>query len=722
MVKPTPSPAFISWALALLALMLAGLAALLAPEPLSAASCDEDGSLRRESYFGADSARSRYFTLYLPPCYEISTQAYPLLMLLHGSNADDSQWLRLGFIDALEAAIGSGAAPPMILVLPFGDAIANENNFGGEDYASLLMGLLDHLQQRYRSDGRTAIGGISRGGFWAYHLGLRFPGRFAAVGGHSPFFDPNHVEPRYNPLELARSLALDAEMRLWLDRGSRDFAADGVDQMHVILRDRDIKHQYVVYSGAEHDEASWGRNVADYLAFYSAAFAEKPPAISQAEQTIETGRELWIPAAAFSALQTSIGREQLDAILAGDIDLRLTLSESAAERLRERGIEPHRDTRIAADDNLERLLWSDKLSFTLLPFDKLRPRLRPLWLDGKPVVDQLDDYPLIFDSGDSSFHPGRLTRITLSGTTALARGTRTALDEMGIESSASGIRDYVSASDYFHLTHEASLADSCPQFTEAVLGGANSLCMKSQHAGLFDILKVDVVDATGNHINDFGYAAFEDTLAHFEAAGMHIVGGGRKLDAAREALILSHNGNQVAWLACNAVGPYYALVNEEPSALGGPRPGAAFCDRAWLADSLPVLAAQYDLVLLTLHYQEYESYTPTPRQQADYRAYAEWGADVVIGTAEHKPMTFEFYRTRRGETAFIHYGLGNLYFDQSFWGNKRFFLDTLYVYDSKLLGVELFPGLIDDRARPRLLTGDDQFNFLHFMMIQQNGF
>ncbi len=720
MVKPNPSSAIFSPALALLALILAGLAALLAPATLSAAGCDEAGTLSRESYLGA--ARSRYFTLYLPPCYEISTQSYPLLMLLHGSNADDSQWLRLGFIDALEAAIGSGAAPPMILALPFGDALANENAFGGGGYDSLLIDLLDHLQQRYRSDGRTAIGGISRGGFWAYHLGLRFPGRFAAIGGHSPFFDPSHVEPRYNPLELARSLALDAEMRLWLDRGSRDFAADGVDQMHVILRDRDVKHQYVVYSGAGHDEASWGRNVADYLAFYSAALAEKPPSISQAERTIETGRELWIPAAAFSALQTSIGRQQLDAILAGDVDQRLTLSESAAERLREHGIEAHRDTRIAADDNLERLLWRDKLSFTLLPFDELRPRLRPLWLDGKPVVDQLGDYPLIFDNGASSFQPDRLTRITLSGTTALARGTRTALDEIGLERSASGIRDYVSASDYFHLTNEASLADTCPQFTEAVLGGANSLCMKSQHAGLFDLLKVDVVDVTGNHINDFGYAAFEESLAYFEAAGMHIVGGGRNLDAAREALILSHNGNQVAWLACNAVGPYYALVNEEPSALGGPRPGAAFCDRAWLADSLPVLAAQNDLVLLTLHYQEYESYTPTPQQQADFRAYAEWGADLVIGTAEHKPMTFEFYRTRRGETAFIHYGLGNLYFDQSFWGNKRFFLDTLYVYDSKLLGVELFPGLIDDQARPRLLTGDDQFNFLHFMMIQQNGF
>ena len=422
MVKPTPAPASVSPALTLLALFIAGIVSLLAAAAVSAAGCNDAGSIRRETYLGAGTARTRYFTLYLPPCYEISNQSYPLLMLLHGSNADDSQWLRLGFIVALEEAIGSGASPPMILALPFGDAIANENTFGGAGYAAQLIDLLDHLQQRYRSDGRAAIGGISRGGFWAYQLGLSFPGRFVAIGGHSPFFDSNHVEPRYNPLDLARSQALDAEMRLWLDRGSRDIAADGVDQMHVILRDRAVDHQYLVYSGAGHDEASWERNIADYLAFYSGALSGSPPVDWQDQRSTETGKELWIPAAAFAALQTSIGREQLDAILSGAFDQRLALSESAAARLREHGIEPHRDTRIVPDANLERQLWRDKLSFTLLPFDELRPRLRPLWLDGKPVVDQLDDYPLLFDNGAPNYHGDRLTRITLSGTTALARG------------------------------------------------------------------------------------------------------------------------------------------------------------------------------------------------------------------------------------------------------------------------------------------------------------
>ena len=211
-------------------------------------------------------------------------------------------------------------------------------------------------------------------------------------------------------------------------------------------------------------------------------------------------------------------------------------------------------------------------------------------------------------------------------------------------------------------------------------------------------------------------------LDYFDSRGISLVGAGRDLEAARKPLLLEHSGNRVAWIACNAAGPYYALVNEDETLLGGIRPGAAYCDPNWLQDTLPVLAAQADLVMMTIQYHEYESYTPTPQQRSDYRRLAEWGADIVIGTAEHKPMTYEFYRTRRGETAFIHYGLGNLYFDQPYWGNRRFFLDTLYIYGGELLTVEIFPGIIDNLARPRLLEGDDAFNFLHFMMIQQNGF
>ena len=409
-------------------------------------------------------------------------------------------------------------------------------------------------------------------------------------------------------------------------------------------------------------------------------------------------------------------------MLAGQHDPRLILSESAKLQLEGHGFIVHENTVLTTSNRLFSTLWREKRSYTLVPFDELHIHLRPLWIDDVPVVDQLDDYPLVFQSDDPNFFPDKLTRITVSGTTALARHTLPAIDAIGVEEAASGIRDYVLASDFFHITNEASVTPDCPEPKDIRIAGDLSMCMKSGHLRLFDLLDVDVVDLTGNHINDYAFGPLRDTIDIFEQRGIALVGGGRTEAQAREPLVLEHNGSRIGWVACNDVGPAFAYVNEDPQQRFGPRAGAASCDRNWLRDALGTLAAEVDLVLMTVQYREFESFLPQNSHRFDYKTFAEWGADIVIGTAEHKPMTFDFYPTQRGETAFIHYGLGNLFFDQLPWGNRRFFLDTLYVYDGQLLTVELFPGIIDDRARPRLLTGEDQFNFLHFMFIQKNEF
>jgi len=690
------------------------------PSQAQSTECTQDGTTFRDSYNSSVSIRERYYTVYLPPCYDTETESYPLLTLLHGSNSDDGQWMRLGFMTALNTAIRSGDAPPFIVVSLFGENIANENRFDEITYDNILLDFLEQMNTHYRTNGKQAIGGISRGGFWAYHIGLRFPEKFVAIGGHSPFFDLYHAPPEYNPLNLAEQLPADTHLQLWLDRGTDDYAKDGVDRMHVNLDAHRIPHKYVIYPGGEHTEESWGSFIDDYLAFYISAFEREDTVNIQVDT--DSTLELWLPAGGFATLQASIDRDALVGLLAGELSSQLVMARSSFDYLTGQGFTFHASTSVIEDDALDFYLWRDKKLFTLLPFDALTLRFRPLWVDNVPVVDQLDNYPLVWNSDTPNFNPDKLTRITLSGTTAVARQTLTAFDNMGVHNATSGIKDYVLLSDYFHVTNEASVAPTCPQYTSDVLGGNNSMCMKRDHAELFELLDVDIVDLTGNHINDFGYDALNEMFNFFDELGIQVVGGGHTVAEAREPLILEHNGSRIGWIACNHVGPYYALANEDPNALGGVRSGTTDCDANWLREALPLLSADVDLVIVTVQYQEFEDYVPTNQQRIDYQTIADWGADVVIGTAEHKPMTFEFYQTRRGETAFIHYGLGNLFFDQPFWGNMRFFMDTLYIYEGRLHTVELFPGVIDDLARPRLLDGEEQFNFLYFIMFEQNGF
>src|SRR5690606_10815447 len=123
------------------------------------------------------------------------------------------------------------------------------------------------------------------------------------------------------------------------------------------------------------------------------------------------------------------------------------------------------------------------------------------------------------------------------------------------------------------------------------LGGASSFCSNPAHFQLFNLLDVDLVELTGNHNNDYGYEAYQESLNFFYDNEIATVGGGATIAEARQPHFVNSNGNSLAFLACNAVGPYYALVNENENMLGGIRGGAAACDWTWLETAIPDLAA-----------------------------------------------------------------------------------------------------------------------------------
>jgi poly-gamma-glutamate synthesis protein (capsule biosynthesis protein) len=303
----------------------------------------------------------------------------------------------------------------------------------------------------------------------------------------------------------------------------------------------------------------------------------------------------------------------------------------------------------------------------------------------------------------------------------MARNTLPALDENGVDWAASGIADYFARADFVHVSNEVSFFADCPQPSDQMLGGNSSFCSKPEHFALLERLGVDFVELSGNHNNDYGYQAYKDTLDWYRQRGMRTVGGGETLEEARAPLIIEHNGNRVAWIACNWVGPYYALVEESPNALGGPRPGAAACDRDWLRESVQTLSAAYDLLIVSVQYTERDQHPPTPEQQADFAQLATWGADVVIGTQAHFTQTYDLLRGRGGKESFIHYGPGNFIFDQPFWAGTRFMLDRLLIYDGLLVNVEAYPGIIDGLARPRPMTADERLNFAHVLFVQNGG-
>ena len=86
------------------------------------------------------------------------------------------------------------------------------------------------------------------------------------------------------------------------------------------------------------------------------------------------------------------------------------------------------------------------------------------------------------------------------------------------------------------------------------------------------------------------------------------------------------------------------------------------------------------------------------------------GAVIVSGSQSHLPMSMEVYRN-----GFIHYGLGNLFFDQMdipVIGTRREFLDRHIFYDGKYFGTQLLTAMLEDYSQPHPMTQPDRLDLL----------
>ncbi|MCB8992092.1 MAG: CapA family protein, partial [Ardenticatenaceae bacterium] len=144
-------------------------------------------------------------------------------------------------------------------------------------------------------------------------------------------------------------------------------------------------------------------------------------------------------------------------------------------------------------------------------------------------------------------------------------------------------------------------------------------------------------------------------------------------------------------------------------------PGSRPCDDSFFAQIMQLKDEGY-VVLATLQYQELYYYQPSAQQAVDFARVAAAGATAVSGSQGHHVQGFAF-----ADGAFIHYGLGNLFFDQmEQMGTRQTLVDQYVVYDGRLLSVQLWSGLIENYARPREMTPAERQQLL-LTLFQASG-
>lgn len=361
----------------------------------------------------------------------------------------------------------------------------------------------------------------------------------------------------------------------------------------------------------------------------------------------------------------------------------------------------------------------------LIPFDALEPRWKVLRVDDQSVLArgfEADRYPLtvrigafieagndqyVIDQSRLDSLPGSnrdesmMTVLLMTGVTALTRETAARMDQNGVDFPARDVLDWFQDADLSHLSNEVSFYSDCPSPIPVRAGGR--FCSAIENFELLEFVGADIIELTGNHLKDWGEESFLETLDLYEENGYAIYGGGENAKAAQAVLKFTDHGNQIALIGCNQAGPSSVWASETS-------PGAALCDLDLIESQIEDLLNEGYLPIVT--FQHYEACDPHPMsgQRVDFKRISEAGAVIVSGSQAHCPQGFTFVSGR-----LIHYGLGNLFFDQMYDWTRPAFLDRHILYNGKHIQTELLTTMLEDAARPRPMNAEERSEFLTYI-------
>jgi len=375
--------------------------------------------------------------------------------------------------------------------------------------------------------------------------------------------------------------------------------------------------------------------------------------------------------------------------------------------------------RVVASEALLDTAWTES-AWAIIPFEDIQPKWKVLSVDGQsPIHKDFDAgaYPLKinFDVSnpesitlpESNRDASKLATVILTGVTAIVRATAVTMELKGVNYPGSLVRDWLREADVAHISNEVTFDKTCPYpragYTSLIL------CSDPKYMSLLLDVGTDIVEMSGDHLLDRGGSALLDTLAMYKENNLPYYGGGVNAEDARKPVLMEVNGNKIAFMGCNGK----PVIFQKATAT---TPGPSECDYQFFGDQIRELRAQGYMVIFTFQHNECYSPMPCYLHEDGFHSVADAGALVVSGSQAHFPHIMEF----RGDS-FIHYGLGNFFFDQMTYilpdgkvidGTRREFIDRHVFYNGHYLGVELLTAMLEDYSTPRPMTATEREPFL----------
>jgi len=249
------------------------------------------------------------FSIYLPPDYQESGRSYPVLYLLHGYSDDETGWTQFGEVkNIMDQHVRKTSVTPMIIAMPDAGVSWYINSHDGsvryEDF--MIKEFIPHIEELYRARAEKqyrAIAGLSMGGYGSMVLAVKNPSLFAASAPLSaaistrddiltmPMERWNSIYgKRYGKnlegrdrltdhykknsvLDIIKNSEPDSlkKVRYYIDCGDDDFLIRGNMQLHEVMLDEEIPHEFRVRDGA-HNWTYWRTALPEVLKFVSKSF------------------------------------------------------------------------------------------------------------------------------------------------------------------------------------------------------------------------------------------------------------------------------------------------------------------------------------------------------------------------------------------------------------------------------------------------------------------
>ena len=228
------------------------------------------GAMAQRWYWSETLGELRRLHVWTPAGYEKSSDALPVLYLIHGGGDNDASWPGVGAAGwILDNLLADGKMVPMIVVMPNGTIqtpdMMGEVPLFAEDMVKSIIPFVESQYRVLAGQEHRAMAGLSMGGMETVETAFLHPELFSHVWVLSSSFSPGRQKEyieRIKLNEIAPALNRNFKALYFTQGGPADIAYKNCQEALGYLDAAGVKYNYLENAQAGHSWTTWRADLA----------------------------------------------------------------------------------------------------------------------------------------------------------------------------------------------------------------------------------------------------------------------------------------------------------------------------------------------------------------------------------------------------------------------------------------------------------------------------